>query len=106
MKNVTRRLKKALTEKKGETLMESLVSLLIFVIMFAGIAAMIQFSFRVTGVGTTQINANQVLINDAALVGNHPLEDTLNLTGGGINVDIDVTLFNDNGFVAFAPEVP
>ena len=99
------RCKKALSGQRGETLLEAVVSLFIFTILFTGITMMINASFRITGIGTRQINENQTSINNAILQGPGGVPGTLILAGGnGIYVDnIPVTIYNDNGFFAFAP---
>lgn len=96
-----------LKTNKGETLIEILVSFLIFAILMMAVTAMIITSLRITGDYTAaasgqQVNANVGLLEKAELV---PEDHTFTITGNGINVAVKVKISQEGNLKAFYPEV-
>jgi len=98
-------LKSILNNKRGETLMEGILSILIFTVLVASITTMIIVSLRITAVSTEaaeerQAEANAVLTGTAA---DEISDDTVDFTINGIVFSIDVTVYETDDFLAFEP---
>ena len=97
--------KRILRNKKGESLMEGVVSLLVFTILITTVATMINASLVITGNNTTAATARQINANVAALERGAVVAQPLRITGGGIDVVFDVTLSQEDDLISFSPEV-
>lgn len=112
MKELTllNRAKAILSSQKGESLMESIASILIFNILMLAVATMIKTSLRITEHSTASASSRQEQANDfiiedydSTLVPSDTrlvLQDT---SGLGIGVKIDVKFYDDGTFQAFTP---
>jgi Tfp pilus assembly protein PilX len=81
--------------RRGETLMEALVSILVFTILLAAVTTTVVVSMRITGRATADANAMQEATNAALRgVGESRCED---IWGFG------VTVTENGGFIAFMP---
>lgn len=117
MKELTWLLNKAktiLSGQKGESLMESIASILIFNILMLAVATMIKTSLRITEYSTTSAATRQEQANNFILENYPTSTDTPKLelrerasdvtyVSHNINVDIDVTYYDDGTFQAFTP---
>lgn len=106
MKRLTDRIKTILTDKRGESLVESLASMMLFTLLMINITMMINTSLQITGVSTVnaknkQDNANKYILEiyDSKSSHNLILRDDMN----GINVAIPVDFSDDGNFTAFSP---
>ena len=90
--------------KKGESLVESIVSLFIFTTLMVAVTTMIAAALRVTGNYTEAAYAQQVSANVVLLENTSPMEIKLTITGGGIDdVEIPVNILREGNFAAFSP---
>jgi len=107
MKRLINKMTMILTGKKGESLVESMVSLLILSILLLSISMIIITSRRIIANSTadateTQNKANKALLekyDDA-----NPVELILKDPDKGIHVEIPVRLSDDDTFISFSPE--
>lgn len=106
MKRLTFKLKTVLLNNKGESLMESVASLLIFSILMMAVATMITASLRITSASTKDASERQDAVNKGIMedYDTTPTNDTLTFEGTGINVTIPVEISDEDGYVAFIPE--
>jgi hypothetical protein len=102
------RLRAVLKCKKGETLMESIASILIFTVLVAAITMMITLSLRITSVSVgasegMQARVNAVLTGDDAITG-PPADGIVIFHLSPTNaVNVNVSIFTMDGFTAFEP---
>jgi hypothetical protein len=115
MKKYLQTLKRVLRHKGGETLMEGIVSLLIFTLLIAAVTLMLNWSLRETSATIREGNAMQKLADDALLGENVTTTDvliTLTVTtededGDPVDNPIPITIdITDDEFVAFFPPTP
>ena len=99
-----------LTNNKGETLIESIVSILIFTVLIASVTMMILLSLRITHRGTDlatgiQNEFNQVMAHDEDdSEGLEEIEFTINWNGNIIGiVEQEVEMFEHGAFRTFSP---
>ena len=95
--------KKALLNKKGELLFESIISLVVLTTFFVSIATIVQISFNLIEMNNEKINDNQKSLNVAVLenygVGSNGQVGALTLNGGGgFSVGIEVVLYHEPSY--------
>jgi type II secretory pathway component PulJ len=96
---------KALMGRRGETLMEGVVSLLIFSVLIASVTMMIAASMRITSQATARANDDQEDVN-AALAGDgtNSSESIIFTIGDGPDeISVPITITSAGDFIAFAP---
>ena len=86
-----------LKSRRGETLMEGLVSTLVLYILMAAVTMFIMTSLRITGHATMEADDMQIAYN-AALAGDE--------TGCNVIAGVHVIVTEIGGFIAFAPGDP
>ncbi|MCL2084961.1 MAG: hypothetical protein FWH06_06880 [Oscillospiraceae bacterium] len=97
-----------LAQKRGETLMEGIASLLVFSILLAAVTMMINWSLGVTADSAAeatemQNKANEVILGEYD--GQRDTELILSVEGRLISIPVTVTdNMADGGFFAFKPE--
>jgi len=118
MKKLKDELKTKLLNRRGETLVESIISIMILTMVFASITAMLAMSLRMIGDSIAERGRNQVNINNTIMENTVPDPASITLSGTAeiqgeltpITVDIDVAItvdvFGEGGFVAFSPGGP
>lgn len=103
-KKIMSRLKSALKNKKGELLIESILSLMIFALMLLAVTVMVTTSLNITRISAEQATQRQEILNKGItgeLVDKQ--DDTLIISGGGIDVSVSVEGMNKEGYLAFIP---
>ena len=105
MKKLTADLARVLRCRKGESLMESIISILLFTVLMAAVTTMIMLSLRITGNYTATASGEQERVNDSVLEADHTVEGLLTITGTGIDVEIEVYHSAGNP-EAFSPVAP
>ncbi|MCL2002830.1 MAG: hypothetical protein FWG72_02360 [Oscillospiraceae bacterium] len=105
-----------LQSRRGETLMEGIVSMMVFTILMAAVTLIIMASLRVTGHATQEANDTQNAANEALRkssadaaecdgTSHTPVtitfEDTV--SGEELEFTVNVAEANVGGFTAFAP---
>ena len=116
MKSLVNRVVTLLKGKSGESLLEGIVSILIFTVLIASVTMMIVVSLRITGRATEaavagQMEANAVLAGDDAAVlslGGEIIDEvdvvlTINGATGNV-INVPVTVYIAESFTAFEPE--
>lgn len=88
MKKLTAKLKAILGSNKGESLMESLMSIIIFAVMIEAVTLMIMTALRMNSSSITKASASQTSINSSVVADYGGLTGTATLDGGGIHVEI------------------
>jgi len=102
-------LTKALKDKRGVSLIEAIVAVLIFVVLSATIVSVIVTSLQVSRAGLTASQAMQDATNAITkMSSNEAIDDgtvTFTLPGDSDDVDISigVYVFEHEGFTAFRP---
>lgn len=111
MKRLIVRIKTILTDNNGESLIESMVSIMVFAFFLLAVATMLNISLRIIDTSNANAVQSQIEANDAILerVATTPEDFTLKgvITGETtdvIEVEFNVNLANDGRFVAFTPE--
>lgn len=89
------RAKSTLSKNRGETLVESVVSILVFSIFMLAVTTMILASLRLTAASTKSAKANQDAVNDALLGSAAGEKKDLFIKGDGLDVTIPVKLTDD-----------
>jgi lipopolysaccharide export LptBFGC system permease protein LptF len=102
---------------RGESLLEGIVSILIFTVLIATVTVMISTSLRITSGSlqrATEWQANVNTVNEDAVEGSGGDDETITLeitiNNGSVaievSIDVDITIHEqeDGGFFAFAPE--
>jgi len=103
----------------GESLIEGIVSILVFTILIASVTMMLMVSLRITGASTVssrnaQDEANAVLSGNASVTVILPSGDTdvidvarsgdtVELAIGSMSIIIPVTVYSTNNYTAFNP---
>jgi len=96
--------------KKGETLIESLVSLIVFSIMLPSVALVIGISFNQTSASIKQADENQRINNSIVYEQNFDASASRSITFNDkdippeIDVTVPVKVLTDDPFTAFIPE--
>jgi archaellin len=118
MNRLVKRIKYLLSGTGGETLIEGLASILVFVVLVAAVTMMILVSMRITAVSTAQaverqteaaavLSGDDTLLDDPADLEETTGEEvTFNVpnTPLALTVTVPVTVFSTGAFVAFEPE--
>jgi len=119
MKKQALKLRNIIKGTGGETLLEGLISVLVFSVLIATITMMIMLSLRITAISTVASSASQNEAN-AVLMGESEVEvvlisgetevigvtmspDEVVLSFGSENFTIPVTVYSTNSFTAFNP---
>lgn len=105
MRNLTHKTTKKLRSKRGETLVETLISVVIFALFSLGIATTVQVSLRITADATEAEDTRIEKINsvvttsdgDSAVI-------TFFAPSMGINATHSISLYSQDGVIAFDPE--
>jgi hypothetical protein len=116
MYRLVKRIKYILSEAAGETLIEGLASILVFVVLVAAVTMMIMVSMRISAVSTQQAEERQR--EAAAVLAGDDTDFDLDDTPGVVtfivpnttlapvpNVAVTVTVFSTDAFVAFEPDL-
>jgi hypothetical protein len=104
--NGLNKIKQILRQKKGETLMEGIISVLVFSIMIAAITMMINWALRFNAMSTTDAETMQNAANDLFGGAGFTVDATLVLRDSGNNVVASIpirTTDGDSEFFAFVP---
>lgn len=97
-----------LQNQNGETLVESVVSILVFAILMLAVSTMITFSVRMSNSYTRDGRDGQdaanlgILVTPPSPVATPKL--TLKIEGDSTEIEIDLVVYNEGGFIAFAPD--
>jgi Tfp pilus assembly protein PilV len=104
-----------LKNKRGESLMESIVSILVFSILMAAVTTTVVVSLRITGTAIREAQDMQAAANDAMMgidmgAGGVPRSNadrtrtiTFTVAGGTDTIDITVFETRNGDFIAFEP---
>jgi len=119
MKKQADKLKAILKGNSGETLLEGLVSVLVFSVLIATITMMIMLSLRITSIstaasGASQSEANAVLAGafevevvlisgETDVIGINHSPEVIELSFGSDVFSIPVTVYSTDSFTAFNP---
>jgi len=105
MKNLIRDIKGILRSKRGELVLESIVSLLMFSILLAGVSAMLQTSIMMISVSIRNAKELQEqTINKITLSEyEYSSEAVLTLTHAYGSASHEI-VFNDSDIIAFVPD--
>jgi len=111
MKKLVKKVLAILNSKNGESLMESLVSILVFTILVAAVTMMILLSLRITRSSTEAANESQEEVN-SLISGTDGAGDSITsesgsvgLTIDGITIEIPVTVSRSGNYTAFEPNL-
>jgi len=103
--------KKSLSSKSGESIIEALVSLLILGMLMATIVSVIRFSMVMTGntladATAAQNEINNLKFDDYASNSGTFSSGALTLSNSAWNINAahSIELYSDNGIIAFYPE--
>ncbi|MCL1807175.1 MAG: hypothetical protein FWG31_05680 [Oscillospiraceae bacterium] len=98
-----------LKRKQGETLMEGIVSIMLFTILTITVTMTILVSLQITGRATRDAGLDQVAVNNL-LEGNDviPVSGSITFTASSTSLSaalppISIRITEDRGFTAFAP---
>lgn len=106
MKEWINRTKGIILSSGGETLMESLVSLLVLTILLLTVTAMIKTSFNMSGATIKNATDEQETVNKLVLsdYGDDYFESDITFSSeDGISSTHGIKLFDSDGYIAFAP---
>ena len=107
MKESLQRIKKNITDSKGETLMESIISLLILSVLLVAVATMIQAALGLTNSLTQRANSTQEDTINPVILTDYSNSITNSIIffaeDGSISAAHDVLVFNEDGLVGFSP---
>ncbi len=93
-----------LKARNGETLVESVVSLLVLSLLFLAITTMIMTAVKFTGVHNREATSRQAIDNMAVLVKSGS-DQTISFNGTlGTTIDVDVSITVTDDPVSFAPK--
>lgn len=104
MNRLLRKIKKRIRSKKGETLIESLASVLVLTVLSLGVAASIQVALKITGDSLEKAEITQGEVNSVVSGASGEPGSTITFTGAEITASHKVSLYNDGGIIAFYPE--
>jgi len=111
MKKLRDKARAIIRSTSGESLMEGIISILVFTVLIASITMMLLLSLRITGAATNaadvrQREANAVLRgfdpDNSVAVTTFP-DNPLTLQSGSDVVQIQVDVYSTGNFTAFAP---
>jgi len=103
------RLKNILQSKKGFTIMEAIVSLLILGILLTTVVTIIRFSTSLTSTSITAANEAQDRFNSLILESfdeySSSYEAIVTFASDSIDIEVsqDIIIYGEDGIVAFAP---
>jgi hypothetical protein len=96
-----------LKSNRGETIVESIVSLFILTLLMGTVLSIINSSFQMTNGAMARSEVRQNLANELVRnPGAGGTAGTLKLLDGGIvfvSIAVDITTYEDGAFTAFAP---
>jgi len=107
MKELAKKVYTVLRKTNGESLMEAIISILVFTILIASITMMIMVSLRITSSSTEAANRRQVDANTVLSGSVGGVEDVVAFTiadGSGSSINVAVTVFSTENFTAFEPK--
>lgn len=110
MKLQDRKLKRIIRSDKGETITESIASLLVFMVLLLAVTTMTQTALKMTRESIqTATDAQEGYINNAMLSGYVSSGDVESITfkstvATNINTTHEVLINNDGGIIAFTPK--
>ena len=106
MKSLVKKTCAILKGRRGESLMESIASILVFTVLIAAITSMIMASLQITRAATEAAGRRQNDANAVLTGGVSAVADTVELVFGEDDnrvIEIGVILSSEGDFVAFAP---
>jgi Tfp pilus assembly protein PilV len=114
-KTLLNTIKQKTRTSKGESLIETIASLLLLTIIFASITSMVQVSIKYSDTATQRARENQEAVNPVVLQERDDDDDVATTRiffvyddPDGlfhINVSYTVDYFSDSGFVSFTPNL-
>jgi len=106
MKTPIRKIKRLLISKKGETIVESIVSIFIMTVLLVSVTSMIQIALRTTSSSIKEAKrVQEEIINPLISSGGSGNMVTLTFKIPGLpDVTHNVVLSANEGIIAFAPE--
>lgn len=109
MKSWTAAIKNAMGNKRGETLVESVLSMLLLAILFTSVAAMITTALNMTKTSLASAAIQQQAVN-AALAGDYTTEQEVTITfkaqGMTLTAETPGHLTDAEGYIAFQGGTP
>jgi len=108
MHNILRKVKAILKGKRGESLIEGIVSILVFTVLIAAVTMMIMISLRITGISTAnadimQKESNAVLAGaDTIPADTKTIEFVVNDNESDL-IKIGVSVYTTDNYTAFEP---
>lgn len=106
MKILIQRIKKIIRSNKGETIVESIVSLLILSILMLAVTTIIQTALKMTSVSIQNAKETQDVLNiiaQAEYSDSEPAEITFSASDISISATHNTILNKDGGIIAFSP---
>lgn len=106
MKILIQRIKRIIRSNKGETIVESIVSLLILSILLLAVTTIIQTALRMTSVSIQNAKETQDLFNIVAKAeysDSEPAEITFSASDINISATHHIIFNKDDGIIAFSP---
>lgn len=97
MKKLTAKIKAILSGNSGETLVESLISILVFAILIETVTLMIMTALRMNGTSISNATASQTSINENIVKDFSGLTGTLTLNSTDGSIDVKIVLPADDG---------
>lgn len=99
------KLQRALKNKKGETLMETVISICLFTIIMLAVTMLLSSSMRMTGAAIQDAETLSDA-NNKAIAGEYAGDAAaLTISADSFSVSQPVTVSNENGVLAFKAEV-
>jgi Tfp pilus assembly protein PilV len=92
-----------LKSRSGETLMEGMISILVFTILLTAVTSIIAASLRITSTATREAAAMQEAVNDVLEGDGENRDDSITFTVNGETITVDITETKKAGFIAFTP---
>jgi len=109
MKKRILKIKRILRSNAGETIMESIASLLVLAILLMAVTMMIQTSLRMTAASNVSATESQAGTVNSAILGifsGKGKDIVFSAPGGEISAAHTVNFTNDDGIIAFIPLTP
>ena len=98
-------MKSPMCNNKGESLIETIVSMIMFGIYMIAITGIINTALGITRTSTKNAETVQkTIINPAILEENYDFTGTVTFSGGGISASHTINIYDDSGIIAFMPE--
>ena|GEM_PF-2092198 len=97
MKNLSQKLKTTLRSRRGEILVESIVSFMILVIIFTGITALTAASLRMIANANSQERERQEEINDAIIGSGSSISSVLTIKSNAADIEVPINIQKATG---------